>query len=238
MQSKVLKHPDREEIIRRLTDGESIRSVVGWLKTKYKNNKKHQISIPSLQEFRKKYLALEGEVLSDIQAARQDIVAEIKQQEAKALVKSNSAYQQKINSIVNSHLDIKDQLLKLHVLIIDRIEFWYNEISEGNHSATVADKELRQYIDRLMTLFQQWSKFIDGIADHTVEHNVNINMVNDQVRSINYVIMEVLEELDPEVAMVFLQKVNRKLNELGYHYSDQGVSAKELQAIEAELENV
>ena len=58
--SKILKHPEKEEIIRRLNDGESIRKTSAWLQEKYPTNKKLWISTVSLQKFRKDNLQLES----------------------------------------------------------------------------------------------------------------------------------------------------------------------------------
>ena len=56
MSKKILNHPDKEEIIKRLGEGESVRAVEKWLKKKYPANKKLWISTVSIQNFRKKNL--------------------------------------------------------------------------------------------------------------------------------------------------------------------------------------
>jgi len=39
MSKKILKHPDKEEIIRMLNDGESVRTISAYFKKKYQTNK-------------------------------------------------------------------------------------------------------------------------------------------------------------------------------------------------------
>jgi len=48
-----MKHPDKEEVIRMLNDGESVRAVEAWLKEKYPSNKNMWVTSVTLQTFRK-----------------------------------------------------------------------------------------------------------------------------------------------------------------------------------------
>ena len=68
MSKKILKHPDKEDIIRMLSDGESVRGIEAKLKEKYSNNKALWLSSVTLQKFRKDNLNLYGRVLKDIQS--------------------------------------------------------------------------------------------------------------------------------------------------------------------------
>ena len=67
MSSKVLKHPDKEEIIKKLLNGESLKDVERWLSKKYPRKKRLHISYMTLQKFRKENLNIEGEILDEDQ---------------------------------------------------------------------------------------------------------------------------------------------------------------------------
>jgi len=236
MSKKILKHPDKESIIRMLNDGESIRKVAAWTKEKYPTNKGLHLSTVTIQKFRKDNLQLDGKVLKDIQEASVVQNRVIEEQQRQVQLESTNAYQDKINQIADTHLDVASKIMQLDTIIEDRMEYWFNVIKTGEADPKLADKEIRGYMDRQMALLQQYKKFIEGMADHTVEHNVNITVMNEQISMIRDVIRDIIGEFSPDLAMVFVEKINSKLNNLEYlpQVSD-GVSDKELQAIEAQV---
>jgi len=234
--SKILKHPLSEEIIARLNTGESIRKTAAWIKQKYPKSKKMHISTVSLQKFRKKNLNLQGKVLKDIQEASIVQKRAVEEQQRDAQLQATSAYQDKINEIADTHLDVAKKILQLDSIIESRMEYWFNSIKNGDATAHAGDKEMRQYMDRQILLLQQYKKFVEGIADKTVEHNVNITVMNDQISIIRNVIRDVISEFNPDIAILFIEKLNRKLNELEYSPKllDE-VNHKTINSIEAEV---
>lgn len=216
MSKKVLNHPDKDEIIRKLTDGESIRSVVSWLEEKYPNSKSMRLTNPTLQTFRKTYLKLDGKVLQDIQEQRVVQKRAVDEQQKQAALEATSAYQDKINAIADTHLDVSNKILRLDAIIENRMEYWFNSIAQGEATPSQADKEMRQYMDRQMQLLQQYKKFVEGMADHTIEHTINIQIFNDQLSIFRDIIGEILTELEPEKAMMFMDLVNKRLNTASY----------------------
>jgi hypothetical protein len=236
MSKKILKHPDKEEIVKRLNDGESIRKTCAWLQEKYPTNKKLWISTVSLQKFRKDNLQLDGKVLKDIQEAVVIQNRALEEQQREIQLESTNAYQDKINQIANTHLDVANKIMQLDGIIEDRMEYWFNAIKSGEADPRLADKEMRGYMDRQMALLQQYKKFIEGMADKTVEHNVNITVMNEQIAVIRDVIRGIIEEFNPDLAMVFMEKLNASLNNLEYLPKvSGGVDSKELRAIEAQV---
>jgi len=234
--SKILKHPEKEEIIKRLNDGQSIRAVAKWIKEKYPNNKKLQLSTVTLQSFRKKNLQLKGKVLKDIQEAAVVQQRAIEEQQRQAQLESTNAYQDKINNIADTHLDVANKILQLDSIIENRMEYWFNAISNGEASPEQADKQLRSYMDRQMAMLQQYKKFVEGMADKTVEHNVNITVMNEQIVVIRDVIRDVMLEFNPDIAMMFMEKLNKRLNGLEYNsIPAEEVNTTALNVIEAQV---
>ena len=235
MSKKVMKHIDREEIIARLTGGESVRSVESWLKEKYPKSKHLWITLPTLQGFRKDYLKLDGKVLKDLQETgklqrRQE--EEIERQQTLAM---SNAYQKRLLEITDSKLDVARKILEMVAILDDRIEYHYNAVKSGEEVAAKGDKELREFMDRMMNLLPQWKKFVDGLADKTVDYNVNVTVVNDQINIIRDVIRECIAEMAPEQAMMFMDRLNRKMSELNYRPVDVApIKIEDLQ--EAEIE--
>ena len=215
-----MKHPDKEEIISKLTNGESVRNVEAWLKEKYPKNENLWVTSVTLQGFRKANLQLEGKVLKDIQEA-----GKLQKQKTEECVKlqqleMSDAYKKKINEIADTKLDVARRILELDSLIEDRMEYWFNAIKSGDEKASTGDKELRLYMDRMMNLMTQYKKLVEGLADKTIDHNVNITIVNDQINIIRDVIRECMLEISPEQAMLFMDKMNKRMNELNYRPLD------------------
>lgn len=216
MSKKILKHIDKEEIIEKLATGESVRAISGWLKKKHPNNRNLWLSSVTLQKFRKNNLQLEGQVLKDIQEAGRSQRQELDEQEKQKILQETNAYNKTINEIANSKLDVARKILELDAIIASRMEYWFNAVSTGAESASKGDKELRGFMDRQMALLAQYKKFIEGMADHTVDYNVNVNVMNEQAGIIREAIRECIAEFAPEQAMLFMEKLNKKLSNTAY----------------------
>ena len=73
MSKKVLNHPDKEDMIKRLLGGDSVKEVERWLKEKYPRSKRLHVSYMTLQKFRADHLNLKGDVLGDIKNRRTEL---------------------------------------------------------------------------------------------------------------------------------------------------------------------
>lgn len=213
---KVFKHPDKEEIIRLLSDGESVRKVAQILKERYPKHKRLWLTSVTLQAFRKGYLNLEGKVLKDIQETSSLQKKQLEQELIQKQIENTNAYKEKLNEIADSHLDVAKKILQLDKIIESRMEHYYNLAVSGELAVGKADRELRDFMDRQINLLAQYKKYVEGLADKTIDYNVNITVMNDQIQIIRSVIRDVLGEIDPEVAMLFIEKLNKKLSEFNY----------------------
>lgn len=236
--SKILKHPDKEKIIEMLNAGDSVRDVEKWLQEKYPDQKNMHITFVTLQNFRKKNLNLEGKVLRDIQdatiAERQKADQLLQQKQ----LEQTNAYQEKINSIAQEHLDVQKQIMTLNTVVEQRIEYWYNLIASGDELPGRADGELRKYIDQQVNILQQYKRLVEGMADKTVDYNINVSVLNDQISVIRDVIKETIADLGTEKAMLFMDRLNKKLGQTNYrppNLRSEPVDLKQLQAMDAEL---
>jgi len=61
---------------------------------------------------------------------------------------------------------------------------------------------------------QDWKKYIEGFADQRVDHNININVINEHARVLKESILEVLREMDPKLISVFVNKLNFKMKQI------------------------
>jgi len=207
---KVLNHPDKEELIKKLLEGESVKGVESWLKDKYPRKKRMHISYMTLQKFRTEHLNLKGEVLDDIKNRRVEVSKEASEAEARMIVKNSSAYRQKIEEIASGELDVTRRLLEMDSLVNSRIEYYYNVLQTGG--TIKEDKIFLEYINTMKSLMQDWKKYIEGVADHKIEHNININVINEQARILRESVMEILHQMDPDLIPVFMDALNRRMN--------------------------
>ena len=214
MSNKVLNHPDKEDIIRKLLDGESVKEVERWLIQKYPRTKRLHVSYMTLQKFRTDNLNLRGEVLEDIKNKRAEVDKQSAEAEAKMIINSSSAYQQKISEIASSELDVTKRLLELDALVNSRIEYYFNLLQQGG--SIREDKIMLEYINTMKSLMQDWKKYIEGFADKKVEHNININVINEQARMLKEAVIEVLRELNPELTYNFINSLDLKMRQISY----------------------
>jgi hypothetical protein len=209
MSKKILNHPDKEMIIQMLLEGESVKGAEAWIKEKYPRKKRLHISYMTLQKFRAEHLNLRGEVLDDIKNRRTEINKEESEEKARAVIRGSSAYLQKIDEIANTEIDVSRRLLEMDSLISSRIEFYYNALQNGG--SIKEDKIFIEYINAMKSIMQDWKKYIEGFADQKIEHNINVNVINEQARVLRESVMEVLYDLNPELVPVFISSLNRKL---------------------------
>jgi len=238
MSKKILKHPDKEEVIRMLNEGESVRNIEAHFKKKYPSNKSLWLSTVTLQKFRKDNLNLEGKVLKDIQEARDTQNRMIEEKMLQQSLEATNAYKEKIGQIADQHLDVATKIIQLDAIIGDKIEYWYNVAKSGEEVPARADKELRKFIDQQVVILQQYKKLVEGMADKTVDYNVNVTVVNDQITAIRDVIREIIAELGTEKAMMFMDKLNKKLGQTSYRPRELNaapVDITKLQDVEFEL---
>jgi len=208
MSKKILNHPNKEDIIKKLLGGESVKEVEGWLKDKFPRRKRLHISYMTLQKFRSEHLNLKGDVLDDIKNKRSDLDQAALEAETKLIVTNSSAYQQKIEEIASNKLDVSKRLLEMDSLINSRLEFYYNMLQNGG--SLKEDKIFIEYINTMKGIMQDWKKYVEGIADKRVEHNININVVNEQARILKETVIDVLEEMSPELITIFVDRLDAR----------------------------
>ena len=209
MSKKVLNHPEKEEIIKKLLSGDSVKEVERWLKKKHPRTKRLHISYMTLQKFRSEHLNLKGEVLEDIKDKRHEVDKESKEAETKMLIKASSSYIQKIEEIAESELDVSKRLLEMDALINSRIEYYFNLLQTGG--TIREDKVFIEYINTMKSIMQDWKKYIEGYADKKIEHNININVVNEQAKILKEAVLDILQEINPDLISVFVNKLEYKM---------------------------
>ena len=214
LSSKISRHPDKNEIIKKLLGGEPVKKIEAWLKQKYPRTKRNHISYMTLQKFRANHLNIKGDLLEDIKNRRHQDDIDAEKNEIKVSLLNSSEYQKKIEEIVSNEIDVNRKLLEMEKLISARMEYYFNIVSAGGNMHN--DKILLEYINSMRSILADWKKYVEGVADKTIEHNVNIQVVDTQVKVLKESMFEVLKEMDPQLILVFMDKLNKKMQMLNY----------------------
>lgn len=212
MENKVTRHPDKEEIIKKLINGESVKSIESWLKKKYPRSPRNHISYMSLQKFRSESLNIRGDILDDIKNRKKSDELISESAETKAAVMNSSEYQKKISEIVSNEMDVQRKLLEMEKLISSRLEFYFNVVANGGNIKQ--DRIFLEYLNSMRAIMQDWKKYIEGFADKKIEHNLNVKVIDDQIKIMQEAIIETLKEMDPEFTLIFMEKLNLKVRSL------------------------
>lgn len=214
LNSKISRHPDKNEIIKKLLAGESVKKVEDWIKSKYPKNRRYHVSYMTLQKFRANHLNIKGELLEDIKNRRHQDEVDAEKAEMKVSLLNSSEYQKLIEEIVTNEIDVNRKLLEMEKLISSRLEYYFNVVSAGGNINN--DKIFLEYINSMRSILADWKKYVEGVADKKIEHNVNIQVVDTQVKVLKEAMFEVLREMDPQLILTFMDKLNKKMQHLNY----------------------
>jgi uncharacterized phage infection (PIP) family protein YhgE len=155
-------------------------------------------------------------MLEDIKEYGQNLRAWSKHKEEQLEVQETSAYKKAIAQIAEEELDVRRELLKIFTIIESRIEALFERLDGNEFSNKDVEKALQGYLDQFMKVLDQHKKYVEGYKD-TTEHNINITVMNDQVLILREAIRETMAEIDPGVALQFMNRLNSKMRELDYH---------------------
>jgi hypothetical protein len=211
-QTKLLIHPDRDQIISKLASGESVRSIADWLKIKYPDSLQNQISSSALDAFRKEKLNIDGIVLNDIRATiKEQQLVELNEGFDKS-IKRNKKYQERLNEVVDMQVDWKKKLLGIMNAIEGRFEQLYDKNQDGPGDLRI-DNVLLRYVREVITIVQEIRK-IEGAPDQIVQHNVTIQAIDQHAIIFQEAIKEAISELDIQTGSMIMDKIVTKVEAL------------------------
>lgn len=214
--AKILGHPDKNLIVRMLTQGHGVRAVAKEIKNLHPNDRKLHISVPTLQKFRKEKLNLEGEALDAVKQETREKQAIKAEKKEDTQLRKIPAFREAAERAANIHVDIRKELQELLVTVKMRVEDLFDRASQGTLSVN-EEANLHKYFVGWNTTIQQWAKYVDKIADKTVETNVNITIIEDQMAALRCAVRETIEEeMDHETAARFMHRLSQKMDELSY----------------------
>jgi len=231
---KIMTHPQKNLIVKLLRDGKGVRHVRKVLQDMYPDDRSKWLSVPTLQAFRKEHMKLEGDALEDVKKAARLKTNEKALSKEHTVVKNLSTYREKLNEIVDLHVDIKRGLVEMDTLVRSRLEDLFDAAQRGE--ATVDKEKLLQgYFDRYFMMIDKWAKYVDKVADYRVEANINVTVIQDQMAVLRQAVHELLQEMDPELAIGFLNRLNLRMNELAYRPAPGAPTVRSLTVMRDEI---
>lgn len=208
-------HPKKNWIVKMLKGPMGVRKLSEALKEMFPDEKNKWLSPGTLQKFRKEHLAIDGEALKYMKdvAREKKLEKDVKKEHTR--VKYLPSYKEKVKEAVDLHIDIREQLAKLSLVIESRIEDLFNKAQDGE--ATInQERNLQGYFTTYISVIEKWAKYIDKVADQRIETNINVTVIEDQMALIREAIRETMMEMDPGLAVKFLERLDMKMRDLSY----------------------
>ena len=206
--SKLLDHPDKQDIIEKLLAGVAPKEVADWLKLRYdaKEQSHLRLSPRILKEFIDKNLDLHDIVRNDID--------NIKQEKAiSASLRNNKTYQQRIAEAAGQEINLRGELESIITVIRTRIEQIFDMIQDDPQNVK-PDFTLQKWLDSMFTFCERYDKIVNHAPDKVIQHNVTMQTVDQYTVIFQDAIKSTLSEMDTEVAFLFMEKLNSKLSKL------------------------
>lgn len=210
--SKLLSHPLKEEILDKLLRGTKPKDICDWLKLKYPDNEQSHLRVPLklLKDFLNSNLDLYNTVREDIVDAKQGIKQKKKISES---LLNNKTYRDRLNELADNEIDIKKVIAEVVFLIRERIEQYFDKMQE-NPENLKPDYGLIKWFEVLLNAVEKFDKIVNNAPDQIIQHNVTMQAVGEHTAIFQDVIREVLAEMDPEAAFLFIEKMREKMEAL------------------------
>lgn len=221
----IYEHPDREEIITKLASDASSADIAEWLAAKYDtlSERKFSLSEKVIQKFREDYLDFYSIMKNDLGAITKPNIA----QELQASIDSNPKYKQALQKYAETEIDLKTIVKQLVSLIEVRMEQVFDTIQDDPRNFR-GDRTLLEYFSALNDAVANANEILNGSPDQVnIQNNINIQVLDKHMNLVFTIIKEILEELDYDTSLAFIDKFNERLNAL---------KAEEIPAIEERLQ--
>lgn len=236
--SLLLNHPDRDEIISKLISGSSPKEIYQWLKLKYPGKDQGHLRLAQklLKEFSESpYLTdYYGKFKSDLAKVSSENDPKVRRGLAESIL-NNKTYQERVLEIADKELDWNKMLENMIATCMQRFEQVFDTI-QNDPTKFKGDNYLLRYIDSLTSAIERLKK-MQLIEDaQSLNQNITAQALEEQTAFLQEVIRDVLAEIDPDTAMLFLEKFNEKMETVKPPAPlSQDARIKETEIIEAKL---
>lgn len=209
--SKIVSHPEKTEIITKLVNGESTKTVAQYLKDKYSKPDEAHLRIPatSLQEFLESY----GDQYSYAKKIIQkDADSKLDKQIAESLM-DNRAWKERLVQTIDKQVNYLDKIDHLITILETRAEQLFDLI-QSDPENTKTDYIFTKYLEQLMLTLEKADKIRNDKPDVRIEHTYTVQMVEQQSAAFQEAIRRVLDRLGPDYSSMFMDMLGEELNKI------------------------
>jgi hypothetical protein len=208
--SKLLAHPDKDEIITKLVTGVQPSDICDWLKLKYSNDDQRHLRLS--QQLLKTFITSNLDLYKTLQ---DDIVAVSSGQEKEISesLRNNKTYKERLTELVDQEIDIKKLMVETIFLIRQRVEQVFDKAQE-NPENLKPDPTLIKWMELLLNTTEKYNKIVNQAPDSIVQHNVSVQVIEQHTAFLQDAIRETMAEVDPQMAYLFLDKLNYKMEKI------------------------
>jgi hypothetical protein len=232
--TKILEHPDKDEIISKLIAGISTADIHEGLAAKYVNvgENKFILSEKVLSSFQKDYLDFYTAIKEDLEKTK--IQRLTPEEELKLEVQGNPTYRKTLEKYLESELDIKVMVKRVLATIETRIEQMYDLIQEDPRNIKI-DRTLIEWFNTLISLLEKYDQIQNGNLEQVnIQNNINIQILDDRINLIYKLIRDVLAKLDYDTSLAFIDMFNEEMQKIQLE-GDKEVLPLETRMTEAQL---
>jgi len=214
--NKIINHPDKDELISKLTLNISPKEINSWLKDKYEQVGDAQliIGISSLKQFKDEYLDAYKAIQADAIALYQYNMEPSASSDPLSLINSNKEYKRMLQQYLEQEVDLKVLMKEMIVAVRARIEQLFVLVQQ-NPANTKPDYVLIQWFQTLTNLLEKQETIINGSPDKIIQqNNINIQILDQHIHVFHKVIRDVIARLDYETSLLFVDILNEELKKL------------------------
>src|SRR5690606_16607945 len=185
-----------------------------------------RISSKLLKEFTDKYLDQYDALDKIIEAEKNN---KLDKKVAESLI-NNKTWQERVADLADKEIDIKKKITQVLIIIEARAEQIFDQIQQAPDKFK-ADHILIKYFEVLFNAMEKFDKIVNEKPDQVIEHNYNIQMVQQHSAVLQEAIRDVLREMDPEASALFLDRLNERMQQL-QEPEDQVVKQLSIESVE------
>ena len=235
---KIKNHPDRDEIISKLSIGITAKDIAEWLKLKYSSvgDAKFVISEKNLKAFEDNYLDIWNMFQEDLKKTKLSLKENQSLEDLELSIQNNPSYQNRLLELAGKELDIKQIVTRLCLNIEFRIGQVFDQIQEDPRNInTRVDRLLIEYTKALGDALDKYYKFTTVQPDQVIQHNVNLQLNNQYITVIQEAVRETIANIDVDASMLFLDLVSEKMANLKLPTAENNVLSTDVRLAEAKL---
>ena len=210
--TKIIEHPDKDEIIAKLVSGVSISDIHEWLDSKYESvgEKKFALSVKVITTFQRDYLDFYNTIREDLIKTKQ-VAANVALTEE---VQGSVMYKKALEKHLNSEIDIKLMVKQALAAIEFRTAQVFDQMQEDPQNVKI-DRTLIEWFNTLSVLMEKYDGIQNGnIENVNIQNNINIQVVDKHINVIYDIIKEILTRLDYDTSLMFIDLFNEAMAKL------------------------